>query len=141
MIRYCFCILLLFLAAGATAQHTSRTISGTITAAEDSSPLEGVSVTVKGTKTISGTQPDGIYYIPVTNKDSVLVFSHPSYLTAEIKLSESNEYNVSLHKKGEDTFTASYYYSNVTTISKYSSYQQVLQSRRKLRPVPSRVSR
>ncbi|AXY73225.1 TlpA family protein disulfide reductase [Paraflavitalea soli] len=86
----------------ARAQHTGRTITGTVTAYEDTSPLEGVLIAVKGTDRVSGSQADGIYYIPVTDKDSVLVFSHNEFETQEIKLTAGNEYNIKLQKKHEE---------------------------------------
>jgi peroxiredoxin len=100
MIRYYTSLLLLLVltATSATAQNTARTITGTVSSADESTPLEGVAVAIKGTHTISGTQADGAYYIPVTGKDSVLVFSHPEFETLEVKLATSNEYNIALHK-------------------------------------------
>ncbi|MDF2187954.1 carboxypeptidase-like regulatory domain-containing protein [Paraflavitalea sp. CAU 1676] len=80
-------------------RRSQRTITGTILAAGESTPIEGVSVAVKGTKTVSGTQADGIYYIPVTEKDSILVFSHCDFDTLEVKLTAASEYNISLSRK------------------------------------------
>lgn len=102
MIRKHTTLLLLFgawLVLGAAPPPAERTITGTIASAEESTPLEGVQVTVKGTNRVSGSQADGIYYIPVAEKDSVLVFSHGDFQTQEVKLTESNEYNVLLHRK------------------------------------------
>ncbi len=88
--------------AGLTAQvginHNARTISGSVTSQEDGSPLEGVVVTVKGGGTPSGTQADGMYYLPVGDKDSVLVFSLDGFQTQELRLSAAKEYNVALHR-------------------------------------------
>ena len=80
------------------AQKSSRTISGLVTT-ENSTPLEGVTISIKGAKKVSGSQADGIYYISATDKDSILVFSHPEYQTQEVKLSGSTEYNVVMHSK------------------------------------------
>jgi hypothetical protein len=99
-------LLLLLLTALTTqairAQHAGRTITGTVTAYEDTSPLEGVLIAVKGTDRVSGSQADGIYYIPVTEKDSVLVFSLSEFETQEIKLAAGNEYNIKLQKKHDE---------------------------------------
>lgn len=78
---------------------SARTITGVITSAEESTPLEGVAVAVKGTKLLSGSQADGIYYINISDKDSVLIFSYPGYQTTEIRITASNEYNIALHKQ------------------------------------------
>lgn len=84
---------------GSWTAPAGRTITGIVTAADETGPVEGVQVSVKGTKVISGTQPDGVYYIPVTDKDSVLLFSHCDFQTQEVKLTAANEYNILLQKK------------------------------------------
>ena len=83
----------------AYAQDKSRTITGTVTSFDGATPLEGVAVAVKGSNKTSGTQPDGVFYIEVDNKDSVLVFSYNGYQAAEVKLVNGNEYDISLHKE------------------------------------------
>ena len=80
------------------SQSNARTITGTVTSYEEASPLEGVTVNVKGSNKASGTQPDGVFYIEVGSKDSVLVFSYNGYQPQEVKLAGNNEYNISLHK-------------------------------------------
>jgi hypothetical protein len=82
------------------AQSPQRTITGVVTSFEESLPIEGVRVSVKGTNKNSGTQPDGIYYITINTEDSILVFSFPGYESKEIKLGSSREYNVILHAVG-----------------------------------------
>jgi peroxiredoxin len=99
MIRHLKLLLLLLLVGNTYAQNSNRTITGIISSSDESTPLEGVAVTVKGTNYVSGSQADGTYYISVSNKDSVLIFSHPSFATREVKLSASNEYNISLQKQ------------------------------------------
>ena len=91
-----FASLLSLVTTLAFSQSKTRTITGIVKSFEESFPLEGVSVSVKGTKTASGTQADGIYYINVAEQDSILVFSLPGYQTQEIKISADNEYNVIL---------------------------------------------
>ena len=78
------------------SQKTSRVISGLVTSKEEGHSLPGVLVYVKGTQNFSGTQQDGMYYIEVTGKDSVLVFSYDDCRTKEVRLSQSDNYNVSL---------------------------------------------
>ncbi|WP_276483008.1 carboxypeptidase-like regulatory domain-containing protein [Paraflavitalea pollutisoli] len=77
-----------------------RTISGTIVTADDNTPVEGVQVAVKGTNRTSGTQADGVFYIPVKEKDSVLTFTHSDYEQQDVKLTSSNDYTITMrHKK------------------------------------------
>jgi hypothetical protein len=80
------------------SQITTRIISGTVTSYEESTPIEGVSVHIKGSNKNSGTQADGVFYIRVTEKDSALVFSYDNFKTEEVKICSSNEYNVALKK-------------------------------------------
>jgi len=95
---YFFTLLFVGMVQIGYAQQGSRTISGLVTS-EDSAPLEGVAVSIKGTNNVSGSQADGIYYLSVRSKDSILVFSHADCQTQEIKLNSSNEYNVVMFKK------------------------------------------
>jgi peroxiredoxin len=100
MIRYLpFLLILVFLTTQkVNAQNSSRTISGLVTSQEDGTPLEGVLVSVKGKLLASGTQQDGMYYIEVTDGDSVLVFSLNEFQTREVRLGVSTDYNVALGK-------------------------------------------
>ncbi len=92
-------VAVLFSAQVTNAQQKSRMITGLIRAAEDQQPIQGVSVLVKGTKNISGSQEDGVYYIGVQPSDSTLVFTHPDYEQKEFLLTHETEYNVELKKK------------------------------------------
>jgi len=89
---------LLLAAAAVTGQTRQRLITGLITSADDGVTLEGAAVWVKGTKNYSGSQPDGIYYLPVTPRDSVLVFFHEGFDLQEIHLNHETEYNVQLRR-------------------------------------------
>jgi len=63
---------LLFLSEQVLAQQ--KVVTGRVTSAEDSQPLPGVSVKVKGTSTGTGTKGDGTFSIRASTGD-VLVFS------------------------------------------------------------------
>jgi peroxiredoxin len=86
-------------------QPAKRVISGLVSAADGSGPLEGVVVSVKGAPITSGSQQDGMYYIEVPSSDSVLIFSREEYQTTEVRLCANTEYNVAL-KPGQNTFSA-----------------------------------
>ena len=79
----------------------SRNVSGVVKSAEESVPLEGVKVAVKGSKACSGTQPDGAFYIDVSDKDSVLVFSLKGFTPKELTLTSSTNYQVQLERSPE----------------------------------------
>ena len=86
--------------------QTKRVISGLVSAADGSGPLEGVSISVKGAQITSGTQQDGMYYIEVPSNDSVLIFSREEYQTTEVRLCANTEYNITL-KPGQNDAPAS----------------------------------
>jgi TonB-dependent starch-binding outer membrane protein SusC len=88
-------MLCLFLwTSAAIAQN--RTVSGTVTSAEDGSPLPGASITVKGTTTGTSTDADGKYSISVPTGSSTLVFSFIGLVSKEIQVNNQNTLNVAL---------------------------------------------
>jgi hypothetical protein len=93
--------LLLFSAGVLNAQQSKGIVlMGKVISLEGSSPLEGVTVQVKGTRNISGTLFDGMYAIEIRPADTMLVFSYEGYETAEVKVVEDRkEYNVVLKSK------------------------------------------
>lgn len=74
----------------------TRVVSGLVTCQEDGTGLPGVLVYSKGTKNNSGTQQDGMYYIEVTDRDSVLVFSLDEFQTREVRLTKADNYPIAL---------------------------------------------
>jgi len=81
-------------AVGAYAQE--RTISGTVRAAEDASPLIGASVQVKGTKVGTKTDVNGRYTLQVPADATTLVFSYIGYRTIEVAIGDRTVIDVSL---------------------------------------------
>ena len=82
------------------AQLNVRNISGKVIGFDDSLPIEGVSVSIKGTHTTTGTQADGAFYLRVqTPQDSVLVFQSAGYRTKEVRLTNSTDYDVVLERQ------------------------------------------
>ncbi len=89
--------LLIFSALFLRAQPRGVVLTGKVITQEERSPIEGVTVQVKGTRNISGTLFDGMYAIEIKPGDSVLVFSVEGYETREIRIMEERrEYNVML---------------------------------------------
>lgn len=80
------------------AQIGNRIIRGVVTDADNAAPLEGVLVVAKASNLESGSLTDGVFAIPVGDKDSLLVFRFEEYETKEIRLTGDNEINVVLHK-------------------------------------------
>lgn len=75
-----------------------KTVSGTVS--EESGPLPGVSVIIKGTKKGAETDFDGKYTIKASTGD-VLVFRYLGYKTTEKSVGSSNTVNMTLTEGGE----------------------------------------
>lgn len=71
-----------------------NTITGTVT--DESGPVPGVTVLLKGTGNGVTTDFDGNYTISEVPSDGVLVFSFIGYLTQEVPVNDQDEINVSL---------------------------------------------
>jgi hypothetical protein len=77
-----------------------RTISGKVIGFDDSLPIEGVRVHIKGTHTTTGTQADGTFNIRVhAPSDSVLVFQASGYRFKELRLTKRSDYEVVLERQ------------------------------------------
>ncbi|GAC1527285.1 MAG: hypothetical protein NVS3B15_04020 [Sediminibacterium sp.] len=90
----CLFSLLIFIAQ-LHAQNVVK-ISGIVTDAESNKPLEGVTASVKGSKTATATDANGNYTLSVSGKVT-LVFSYVGYAPEEIRVSGKNIVNISLH--------------------------------------------
>jgi len=78
-----------------------RDVSGRVVGFDDSLPVEGVTVTVKGTLKSTGTQADDTFYIRLNApEDSVLLLSHSGYQPQELHLTNKNDYEVVLKRTG-----------------------------------------
>ncbi|MBL7737995.1 MAG: SusC/RagA family TonB-linked outer membrane protein [Chitinophagaceae bacterium] len=93
----------------ATAQE--RTISGKVTDEETKAPLEGVTVRVKNTTTVTTTNATGDFTIKVPSTESVLTFSYVGYGIYEVKAGAGSALAVPLFKldnKLEDVIVVGY---------------------------------
>lgn len=70
-------------------------ISGIVTSSDDSEPLPGVSILIKGTSTGTTTDFEGKYSLSTSN-DAVLVFNYVGYKTQEIEVGNQTQINVQL---------------------------------------------
>lgn len=75
--------------------HPTKVISGTVYAAEDNTPLPGVSVLIKGAARGVLTDQEGQYEIEASSED-VLVFSFLQFTDQEIKVGEKSVVDVYL---------------------------------------------
>jgi TonB-linked SusC/RagA family outer membrane protein len=88
----CFSLLLLHNVGWAQ----ERTISGTVTAAEDGSALPGVNVVLKGTSNGTVTDTDGSYKLNVPSEGGTLVFSFIGLQGQEIVIGDQTVINANL---------------------------------------------
>nr|WP_199156209.1 TonB-dependent receptor [Pedobacter sp. ASV2] len=72
-----------------------RTVTGVVRASEDGLPILGVSIRVANSKTGTTTGADGKYAIKV-GENAIIQFSSVGYLSKLVKVTGSNEINVSL---------------------------------------------
>ncbi|MFT4152280.1 SusC/RagA family TonB-linked outer membrane protein [Parafilimonas sp.] len=98
----CFFFLFLFMSREAVfgknvSPHTpvgvfnkTDTLRGKVLAASDKHPLEGVTITVKGTNRATLSDNDGAFTIAVPNNKAVLVFSIVGFTQKEVPASEAN---------------------------------------------------
>ncbi len=66
---------------------------------ENGSPVEGVTVTVKGTKNATATNANGEFTLSGVSESSVLVFTGISVETREVRVGRQREFSVSLKTK------------------------------------------
>ena len=86
---------LVFTTLGFSLPET-RTITGTVTSAEDGRALSGVSVVLKGTANGTATDAKGKYSIAVPPSGGTLVFSCVGLKTKEIKIGTGSILNVTM---------------------------------------------
>ena len=91
-------ITLSILSVNVNAQTKKVNIAGKITSFEESFPLEGATVLVKGTKNITGTQADGTFNLSVDPGDKILIIKLNGYESQELELTKSREYSVTLKR-------------------------------------------
>lgn len=84
-------MLLFFLSVSVFAQN--KTVRGTVTGSDDSLPMPGVSVSVKGTSRGVITDAEGNYSISATSQET-LVFSFIGYTTKEVAVANQTTINV-----------------------------------------------
>lgn len=96
MKKMMFMLIVLGLFASGVAIAQERTITGTVTSADDGSPLPGVNVLLKGTRLGTVTNATGAYSIKVPDKGGKLVFSFIGFTTQEIAIGISNTINVAM---------------------------------------------
>jgi TonB-dependent starch-binding outer membrane protein SusC len=73
----------------------TKPVTGTVVSSENKQPLQGVTVTVKGSRTGTTTDANGNFRINAGEND-VLVFSNVSFTTTEVPVGKNSTLNVTL---------------------------------------------
>lgn len=90
------CLLfLLFFVIAATVQAQNRKISGTVTD-ENAQPLQGATVTVKGTAVVTTTNAAGKFSLDISNSAKTLVISFVGMESTEIAIGSKTSYTINL---------------------------------------------
>ncbi|MFN4892643.1 MAG: SusC/RagA family TonB-linked outer membrane protein [Bacteroidota bacterium] len=93
--RFVLAILSLFLLWTPDMYAQQRTISGTILAEENQSPLSGVTIRVKGTRRVAQTDANGKFSIQVADGETLQI-SYVGYVTQDIKVGSSTTLGIKL---------------------------------------------
>lgn len=80
----------------ATALAQERSVTGSVTSAEDGTPLPGVSVVVKGSSKGTNTDSEGKYTLSVPTNGSTLIFSFVGTTAQEVAVGNQSVINVKL---------------------------------------------
>src|SRR6266700_3525105 len=96
LLTFLLTTLFLFLLVAAQAQQ--KLVKGTVRDAQGT-PIQGVSIKVKGSKTSLATAADGVFSVSAKEGD-VLVFSFVSFETQELTIGAESLYTVTLKSTG-----------------------------------------
>lgn len=80
----------------------SREITGTVTSSDGSKPLEGVSITIKGTTIVAVTDVKGQFTIKVPNKATSIVVTSIGYITSEVSIKDKKTLLIVLLPEAKD---------------------------------------
>jgi len=90
-----FCLIFLTMLISVSGYAQTKRITGTIVSSDDSKPMPGVTIKVKGAKTGTVSAVDGTYSI-AANPTDVLVFTFISYTTQQIHVGSNNSMDVKM---------------------------------------------
>src|SRR5215510_15673206 len=87
---------LMFLIVTIAASAQERTITGKVIDDKTGTPMQGVSVKVKGTDVGTSTNATGDFTIKVPSAESILVFTSIGYLAYETRVGTTTNFSVPL---------------------------------------------
>ncbi len=89
-------LMVMFVTLVSCAAWAQRTITGTVTDADNDEPLVGATVVLSGTTKGTSTDIDGKYELSVPNNATSVDISYTGYASQRISLEASNNYDVKL---------------------------------------------
>lgn len=89
ILRLSFAFLLMLLISSPMLYAQQRTVSGTVLAEDNKTPLQGVTVRVKGTNRVTQTDAQGMFSINASTGET-LQFTYVGYQTFEVKAGTGN---------------------------------------------------
>lgn len=95
-IRVGLAAFLVFAIGNVTAEAQNIEVSGTVTDADDGSPLPGVNIILKGTTTGTSTDADGFYSLQVPSGQDTLVASFVGYITQQVPINGRSQIDIAL---------------------------------------------
>lgn len=133
------CTFVLLLLITTQLQAQIKSVTGTVTSADDGLPLPGVSIQIKGTTNGTETDFDGNYQIKKVTESDILVFNYIGYISKEVKIGTQNTIVVVL-KQDNQTLdevvitgyaTTRKYYSTAASVSSVRSISKAERKRQK----------
>ncbi|MCF2494706.1 SusC/RagA family TonB-linked outer membrane protein [Dyadobacter chenhuakuii] len=94
-------IILALILAVPVVNAQSLAVKGSVTGVNDTDPLPGVSVVIKGTQRGTTTGADGKFQIEVPSQETVLVFSFVGYQSVEETVGSRTEISVKLNSESK----------------------------------------
>ncbi len=82
--------------------HAQQVVQGTVTSADDGSPLPGVNISVQGTSVGTASGTDGTYKLKVPEGGSVLVFSFVGFSDQQVTIDGRSEINVAMEPQASE---------------------------------------
>ncbi|HXS57956.1 MAG TPA: carboxypeptidase-like regulatory domain-containing protein, partial [Hanamia sp.] len=96
LLQKCMLIMVMFMTVKQVNAQDQHIIQGTVTSKEDSQPLRGVNVMVKGTHVGTTTDLKGAYSLKVSDSDAALEFSFSGYISETVALGKNTTLDVQL---------------------------------------------
>ena len=97
MMKIYLALLTLFLTA--MVPPANKTITGKVTSFEESFPIKGVVVRVKGTNVSTQTIDNGTFSLSIPDEGQSLTFTLAGYQSKEVPITKKAQYNVVLERE------------------------------------------